>query len=775
MSTESGSKQPRSSAAARGSQTAGRSFRSSVRRAVASGIAAGTALLLIVSGLLAPPAFAASLSEQRAALRQVQYSAAQDYVASRDYVSKLARANGLIIKNAIASGLELLKVVGSELTLASTQSAMDAVAVKMNAEALRAATVKKGGQQLITLKDLRTKQQVVAKTALADFVAGRVTPLQYEEAKARTGSFSTQLSADTSRQLGAVGQPVPAPGLASPAYVAVLEQATGTIPTAPGLIGVPGGCALPAASPGFRPVLPADGPGIATNRQIVQESLAGAAADPDTGAVHRQLLRAASNEAAVQMDLDALRSAYVMRVPRLGYGWLSGNDVKARDVLAADTQRVLLAGPEGMSTLASSHLLLAAAGAADWVKLTGMDETVLVRWLGPQTCLLEDRDNYIKGPTNLGAIHNAASFTATAVFLKLWPELAAALAQASLTSIQPALKMITTDGGTQEGPGYWTYQSRAIAILYATLPNAYANLPVVMPTLEKVSNYAMNSTGPDGMPSPFADAEPKELSGLMPAWDARVRRDASVAAWVAGRFAQKPDAYLMWWRIPPGALPAKQSTVYPHTGLAALHTPGSTATLKGGSNGANHAHLDLGTFSFYRKGVEWSVDPGPMPAGTVGYYSESQRLSYWNPGTSAHSTLAYTNVNQPATAVAAVRRISSSTASVDLRQALPGTSTATRTVTHGSTSMIVKDVIRTDVARDLTWQWITDATVSLGTNRAVLRRDGQSIVVALSGVPAGATLTAEPAPGTTTDGRALTILKLTMPQVRSLDLAATAY
>ena len=112
---------------------------------------------------------------------------------------------------------------------------------------------------------------------------------------------------------------------------------------------------------------------------------------------------------------------------------------------------------------------------------------------------------------------------------------------------------------------------------------------------------------------------------------------------------------------------------------------------------------------------------------------------------------------------------------MDLRQALPGTSTATRTVTHGSTSMIVKDVIRSSVAKDLTWQWITDATVSLGSNRAVLRRDGQAITIAFAGVPAGAVLKAEPAPGTTTDGQALTILKLTMPQVASLDLTATAY
>ncbi|MET1154244.1 heparinase II/III family protein [Arthrobacter sp.] len=728
-----------------------------------------------MSGLLATPASAATLSEQRASLRQAQYAAAEDYVVSRDYIAKLARANGLLIKDAIASGLELLKTVGGELTTASTQSAMDAVAVKMKTEALRAATVKKTGQQLIALKDLRAKQQLVATTALADVLAGRITGTRYQESRALTSGFSTQLAADSSRQLGAVGKAVAAPALASQKYVTTLQQGTGSIPSASGLIGVPGGCALPAAAAVFRPVLPADGPGVATNKKILLESAAGATADTATGAVHRQLLRAAVNESGVELGLEQLRTAYVVRTPRLGYGWLSGNDAKARDVLAEDTKRILLAGPEGMTTLASSHLLLAASSAADWVKLAGLDETVLVRWLGPQTCLLEDRENFLKGPTNLGAIHNAANFTAAAVFLKKWPQLAAAMAQESLKSIQPALQMITSDGGTQEGPGYWTYQSRAIAVLYSTLPNAYPSLPLTMPSLEKVSDYAMNSTGPDGRPSAFADAEPNELSGLMPAWDARVRGDTAVAAWVAGRFAQKPDAYLMWWRIAPGTLPAKTSSVYPQTGLAALHIPAGTATLKGGSNVLPHAHLDLGSISFYRRGIQWSVDPGPMPAGTPGYYSALQRFTYWNPGTSAHSTLAYTGVNQPTTAAAPVRRISSSAASVDLRQALPGTSTATRTVTHGSTSMIIKDVIRSSVAKDMTWQWITDATVSLGTDRAVLRRDGQAITIRLNGVPAGSVLTAVPAPGTTTDGQALTILKLTMPKVTSMDLTATAY
>lgn len=174
----------------------------------------------------------------------------------------MARANGLAVKGAIASGLVRIQAVAGELTAAATQTAMGAVAVKMKAEVQRAATVKVSGQQLVVLKDLRAKHQIVATTALSDVLAGRITSAAYLESKARAGAFSTQLAADAGRQLGVLGQAVAAPVLASPAYVASLEKGSGSIPAVPGWAGFPGGCALPAAAPAFRPLLPADGPAL---------------------------------------------------------------------------------------------------------------------------------------------------------------------------------------------------------------------------------------------------------------------------------------------------------------------------------------------------------------------------------------------------------------------------------------------------------------------------------------------------------------------------------
>lgn len=737
--------------------------------------AAGLVFCVVTSVTIAAPASAATLSEQRAALRKISYAAGQEYVAARPYVAGLARANALIVKNAIADGTASLQAAGGALTVATTQTAMDAVATLMSQEATKAATVRKVAEQLTILVDLRKAQIKVATTALSDLNAGRMTFATYGGSKERASAFTTQLAADSATQLNVIGKPVQAPDLKSQAWLGTLQSGTGSIPTIFGWVGFPGGCALPSASSAFRPMLPSTGPGVGTSSRLVSGAKTRQAADATLGSVHAQMLRAAAAEVAIDLPLPELRDAYVPRVARLGYGWLSGSDSASRNVMAQEAKEILAAGPEGMDTLASSHLLLAASTATDWAGSTGMEETVLVRWLGPQTCLQADSDNFVDAATNIAAIHNSANFVAAAVFLKKTPARAAALAKESLVSIQPALRLITGDGGTQEGPGYWTYQSRAIAVLYSTLPNTYATNPVAMPSLSKVSGYAMNSTGPENLPTPFADAKPTELSPLMPAWDAHARKAPEVAAWVAERFKQKPDAYLMWWSSKAGVLPPKKSSLYPQTGLAALHLPASTATLKGGQNSANHAHLDLGAVSFFRRGVQWSVDPGTPDGEAPGYWSEPTRWTYWKPGTSAHSTLMVLGQNQPISATAPVTEATTSSAVVDLRQAFPGSVAASRSVSHGTTAMVIKDAIRSDTPLDLVWQWVTDASVSLGSERAVLRRSGQTLVLRFQGVPAGASLSVVPAPENGPSGQPLTIIKLSMPQVRSLALTTSAY
>lgn len=719
----------------------------------------------------APP----TLSEQRATLRSQIEAAKQEYVNARPFVSLLARADGLALKGAIEAGVKTLDQAALLVTNAQTQSTMDVAAASVATEALRAFTTRTSGANLQAARDLRAVQQDIARAALDEFEGGLISQPAYEAVKGRAAAFTTILAADTKSQLSQLGKAVKPAALRATDWKDELEGNVGTIPTSAGWVGFPGGCALPVAAPNFRPQLPSEGPGVATNAELVAATKARGQSNETLKPIHEQMLRAATAQAEQTLTLDQLRSGYVPRIARLGYGWLEGGDAAAKSKLEAETRQVLEAGSDYTNSLTTSHLLLAAGTAADWTDLSGMDETVLINWLGTHTCLHADRENFVDAPTNIAAIHNAASFVASAVFLEDSPEQAAALAKESLTSVQPALRMITTDGATKEGPGYWTYQSRAIATLYSTLPNAYSTAPITMPSLAKVSNYALNSTGPNRLPTPFADAEPDKLSPLMPAWDAHSRKDAAVGAWVERELKEKPDAYLMWWHTAPSSIPARQSSVFPYTGFAALHASTTTATLKGGDNAANHAHLDLGAVSLFRSGVQWSVDPGGEIGSPTGYYSDPTRWTFWKPGTSAHSTISIAGANQPVTARGGVTLPSSSVASVRMLQALPGTSSATRTLRHASTRTILTDTVRASTPLPLQWQWVTDAQVVVepALKRATLKKNGKQIVITLTGVPSGSTLSAVAAPRPGPDGAPLTILKLVTPKVTSLNLVAT--
>lgn len=732
--------------------------------------AAATVTVTTPVDTAAPP----TLSEQRLVLRNKIYAAKQEYVDARPYIPLLARADGLDVKDSIADGVVSLDGASDVVTAASTQELMTAAAKVVDSESLRAATVKTSAERLKTIKDLRGAQQQVATKALADFTSARIAQGAFAAIKTRTSNFSTLLAADTANQLKTIGQVLPASPLQAPQWRDEMETGSADVPTARGWVGFSGGCALPVAEEKYIPRLPSNGPGIATNNSLVAAAKSRAASDARLSGIHGQMLRSASTQADEVLTLEQLQSGFSPRIARLGYGWLEAGDAKAGNALRADTRRVLEAGPESMNTLSASHLLLAAATSADWTSLAGMEDTALIRWIGPQTCLHADRENFVDAPTNIAALHNSATFVAAAVFLENSPLQAAALAKESLVSIQPALKLITTDGGTGEGPGYWTYQSRALATLYSTLPNVYASSPLAMPSLAKVSDYAMNSTGPDDLPTPFADAEPDALSPLMPAWDAFSRKDPAAAAWVSVELQKKPDAYLMWWWTEPGALPAKRDSVFPHTGLAALHSSEGTATLKGGDNSVNHAHLDLGTLSFFRRGVQWAVDPGTELGEPAGYYGDTTRWDYWKPGTSAHSTLMVTGVNQPVSAKAATSLPSTSTAVVDMVQALPGANSARRTLIHGDAGLVVKDSVRSSPGIPLTWQWVTDAdvTVDASSKRATMTKKGQTASLRFEGAPSGSVISAVTAPGTGPDGSKLTVIKLTMPATTNLDLTA---
>ena len=714
-----------------------------------------------------------TIVEQRAALRAAYYTSVQELEDARGAAGTLPRGQADAFASAISGTAVTMRAAAAAISAATNQTEVDAAAKLVKIESVRSSTAKQAATKLVRLQQMRLEQTAVAAEAVQDKLAGRISGQAYAELDARAAAFSTLLSVAVNTQLQTVGKAVASPPLTVEAPLASLKSGTGPITPAAGWVGFAGGCALPAAQVSFRPVPVASGPSIVTNANLVRDAKDRMMRDPILAKEHGYLLRSATAEAGIVRDLKTPWNWYPTRVLRLGYGWLAGQDTLSRDKLAGDTRDILLAGPESMETLRAATVLTAAATAADWTGgMPEVDDSVRVRWIGPLTCMLFDHDNWVDGPTNVSGVNDSAAFLAAVAFLKDRPAQSAALAKATLTAVQPALKTITADGGTYEGPGYWNYQSTAVSSLYSTVANVYQSPPVPLPSLARVSKYAIDAVTPAGQGVAFADSSPQRMSALMPAWDSFARQDSAVAGWVAGEYQKARDVRLLWWWASPGTVRKPASAVFPATGLAVLQSTGKTAALKGGVNGSLHSHLDLGTFSYSSKGVDWIVDPGPGSYSLPGYFSTTQRWTYWKTSTSSHSTISDAGKNQPTTASAALAVPSPTGAVVDLRAALPGTTKALRSATLTTSGVNLKDSIQAPKPRDLKWQIVTDATVTVTGTKATLTKSGQTLSITFTGAPTTARLTAVPAPETSSTGAKLTLITLTLPQVTALTLTA---
>ena len=740
---------------------------------VGSGASAGQASGL-VPGRVHVVAALGTISEQRTALRAAYYTSVQELEDARKTANTLTRGQSSAFASAISGTAVTMRAAAAAISAATNQTEVDAAAKLVGVESVRSATAKQAANKLVRLQEMRLEHIAVATKALQDRIAGRISGPAYAEVETRAAAFSTLLSVAVNTQLQTVGKAVASPSLTVEAPLASLKSGKGSITAAAGWVGFPGGCALPAAPASFRPVPLSPGPSVVTTAAQVRDAKDRMMRDRAQTLEHGYLLRSATAEAGIVRDLKTPWNWFPTRVLRLGYGWLAGQDTLSRDKLAADTREILRAGPGSMETLRAATVLTAAATAADWTGgLPDLNDPALVRWTGPLTCMLFDRDNYVDGPTNVSAVNNSAAFLAAVVFLKDRPAQSAAVAKATLTAVQPALKTITADGGTFEGPGYWNYQSTAVSSLYSTVANVYQTPPVSLPSLANVSKYAIDAVTQAGQGISFADSSPQAVSALMPAWDSYARQDSSVASWVAGQYQKARDVRLLWWWANPGTVRQPASSLFRTTGLAVLQAPGKTAALKGGANGSLHGHLDLGTFSYSSKGVDWVIDPGPGSYSLPGYFSSTQRWGYWKTSTASHSTISDSGKNQPLTASAALAVPSPTGAVVDLRAALPGTTKALRSAALTTSGATLKDSIQASQPRDLKWQIVTDAAVTLTGSKATLTKSGQTLSITFTGTPTAAQLTAGPAPETSSTGANLTLITLSLPKTTALTLTAT--
>ncbi len=253
---------------------------------------------------------------------------------------------------------------------------------------------------------------------------------------------------------------------------------------------------------------------------------------------------------------------------------------------------------------------------------------------------------------NWNFVCNASVITAVVALLPEERELGTELIEQAIGHLRPALDSFGQDGGWIEGPSYWGYATRYVTLLLETLgPEAVAKLELLdqAPGVAQTGWFPIYLTGPTGRPFDFADAEDRPTRAPQLFDLARIFDEPEFARsqlnWATGTVGDI-IALSSLTRVKPGTRPPLDR-LFRGVGVVSMRSSWADPNanffaMKAGSNGANHGHLDLGSFIFEALGHRWTHEIEKESYAAPGYFEvgpKSRRWSYYPSRAEGHNTL----------------------------------------------------------------------------------------------------------------------------------------
>jgi hypothetical protein len=239
-------------------------------------------------------------------------------------------------------------------------------------------------------------------------------------------------------------------------------------------------------------------------------------------------------------------------------------------------------------------------------------------------------------------------------------EVAGRIINYSRTSIPRAMASFAPDGGWAEGPGYWSYTTMYTCFYLSSVESALGTDFGIKktPGYADTGYFRMHFISPIGETFNYADAHEKPGTSFQMMWMGRALGRPLYAAHERSRVDKPGIFHLLFWDVE-GTWPQDDfatAAVYRGVDVAFFRSSWSDPKafwvgFKGGSNRANHAHLDLGTFNFDGLGERWAMDLGSDNYNMPGYFGK-QRFTYYRLRTEGHNTLTIDDENQETSAKA---------------------------------------------------------------------------------------------------------------------------
>lgn len=343
------------------------------------------------------------------------------------------------------------------------------------------------------------------------------------------------------------------------------------------------------------------------------------------------------------------------------------------------------------------------------------------------------------------------------------PELCETIVETALNKLPLAMKTYGPDGGWEAGPDYWEYATQYAVFAIDAMETALGRDDGLSrsPGFSRTGLFPIDCSGNLDLYFNFADSQ--TVHGPRPVyfW---LGRKFSMAECIGEnrRLLEKhiqsggfPDAFDIAWYEPA----ARDATG--QQGRARTYRGIETAFLrsrwkdpeavfvgfKGGSNQADHAHLDLGSFVFDAFGVRWAADLGPDDYDIPGYWDMKEGGDRWRLfrlANFSHNTPVLNGDLQRSGASASLIRTgttgSASFAVMDLSGAyLPHAGSVHRGIAlfEDGTTVVQDEIAWLGPERRVRWQVMTDAQIALSGSEAVLTQNGRTLTAKIR-APAGA-------------------------------------
>lgn len=352
-----------------------------------------------------------------------------------------------------------------------------------------------------------------------------------------------------------------------------------------------------------------------------------------------------------------------------------------------------------------------------------------------------------KAENNWNQVCNAGLIVGALALAETDPTYAQELVPKAISNLSFALKNYAPDGLWYEGPAYWSYATEYLSYGMAALESSLGNMQGLdqQPGLRETGLVPMVCASPNYNFLNFADAGENSRSDASPAFMflAKIYQNANISNYyhevIKARNLLPHPLGVIWYQAPSNTAAPRtldqffKGKVEAVIFRSAWNDPKALwLGIKGGINGSEHSHLDLGNFELEAGGVRWAKDLGSDDYNLPGYWTmgvNGQRWSYYRLNSFSHNVPLLGNQNQYPLAKAQFSQVELNTATpfaiLDLTEAYRDfASKSTRKVSliNQRSAFLIEDEFVLTKTTEVAWGMMTANSIEVQQGgKAILR------------------------------------------------------